>query len=860
MLGTLPRFFFYFVISVTVALAAILSLEYHKFVLQRTTFHDQEALRLSLAYKAMATDLRESIVDLHIIASSQILHDYLQDTSVENRSRVEKEFLIFTRNNRKYDQVRFIDASGKEQVRINFDGKVAEAAPLHELQDKSQRYYVQEASRLSENEIYISPLDLNIEAGKVEQPFKPEIRMATPIFGVDSQMQGVIVLNYLAFSLLDNFREHMVDSWGEPMMINPQGYWLSSPHKEDEWGFMLGSNDNFKTRFDKAWDYINSHESGAIETTDGLFVFETVRPYLPNADVDEAPTEEYVAEQYWKIVTRVLPAALEYTPFKLLKSQPVILIALLILTGILSAVLAWLRTQNIVKSRALHESKKRLAEAQRIAHVGNWVWDIPTGALNWSDEIYRIFGYGPKSIDATYEAFLAAVHPDDREMVTRKVNAALHAKTPYVIDHRIVWPDGTIRYVHERGTVQFDDKGQAVRMLGTVQDITEMALSARSLQISESRYQNLFNNMVDGYALQEAILDSNGKPCDFRYLEVNPAFERILGLKRDQVLGKTVLEILPDTEPYWLELFGEVATTGQPGRLEHYGQSFDRYFEIAATCPEHGLVAVFFADVTERKRAERQLHKYREHLEEMVAQRTAALEASNKELETFSYSIAHDLRTPLRSITSFSQILQEEAGDQLTDEQREDLQRIINSGKYMASLIDDILELARISQAEFSLETIDLSKLAQTISSNLEQLSPQRSVKVDITPNLKCRGDARLLRIVLENLLSNAWKYTSKIPEACIEFGVTTIDNENVYYVRDNGVGFDMQYAHKLFTPFGRLHDVKEFEGTGIGLVSVQSAIKRHNGKVWGQSEKGEGSTFYFTLHVFQSEESAVAV
>jgi PAS domain S-box-containing protein len=531
-----------------------------------------------------------------------------------------------------------------------------------------------------------------------------------------------------------------------------------------------------------------------------------------------------------------------------LHKRGVELIELLLLVGILSAALAWLRTNNLVKNRALRENERQLAEAQRITHMGNWAWDFSRGSLNWSEEIYRIFGRKPQPSAASYEAFLDAIHPDDRKKVVAAIDAAIIHKAPYAIDHRIVRPDGTVRFVHERGAVQIDHAGRPVRMLGTVHDITESMEAAQALRQSEVRYRNLFENMIDGYVLYETLFDDQGRPCDYRCLEVNPAFERILGLARNQAVGKTLLEIFPTIEAYWLELFGNVAVTGQSQHLERYAQPLGRYFDTTVSCPERGLVAVFFSDITERKKSEQQLRKYRDELEAKVAKRTAALEASNKELETFSYSIAHDLRTPLRSITSFSQILEQEAGPKLSEEQCEDLRRIVRAGQRMSELIDDILELARISRAKFKVETVDLSALAYNIVENLQEAQEKRSVQVDIEPNLHCKGDAALLDVIMQNLLSNAWKYTCPCAKAHIEFGETTIDNEKVYYVRDNGVGFNMQYVNKLFKPFARLHSSDEFTGTGIGLVSVLSAIQRHHGKIWAESTEGHGATFYFIL------------
>jgi light-regulated signal transduction histidine kinase (bacteriophytochrome) len=253
--------------------------------------------------------------------------------------------------------------------------------------------------------------------------------------------------------------------------------------------------------------------------------------------------------------------------------------------------------------------------------------------------------------------------------------------------------------------------------------------------------------------------------------------------------------------------------------------------------------------VTKRKQAEREVQNYRQHLEELVAERTAALEMSNKELEAFSYSIAHDLRAPLRSITGFSQILLEDTELKLNEQEQRYFQRIIAGGKHMAQLIDDILELSRISRSDYTEQIIDLSAIAQVVVDNLLQNEPARMVEVNITPHLLCKGDARLLRSALENLLDNAWKYSSKSPKALIEFGLTEINGENVHYVRDNGAGFDMRYADKLFKPFQRMHKSDEFEGTGIGLATVQRVITRHGGKVWAEAEVNHGATFYFTLN-----------
>ena len=242
-------------------------------------------------------------------------------------------------------------------------------------------------------------------------------------------------------------------------------------------------------------------------------------------------------------------------------------------------------------------------------------------------------------------------------------------------------------------------------------------------------------------------------------------------------------------------------------------------------------------DITERKRLEEDLKR---HVEELAA--------ANKELESFSYSISHDLRAPLRIMKSFSGILLEDHARELNAEGKNLLQRIEMSADKMESLIDDMLDLSKISRQEMVTSEIDLGAIAQSIFQSLRQTEPQRNIEAVAREQMKARGDERMMHIALSNLIGNAWKYSSKTPNARIEFGSMKKDSEWIYFVRDNGSGFDMKLAHKLFAPFQRLHSDSQFPGTGIGLAIVNRVIKRHGGRVWAESEVGKGSTFYFSL------------
>jgi light-regulated signal transduction histidine kinase (bacteriophytochrome) len=281
------------------------------------------------------------------------------------------------------------------------------------------------------------------------------------------------------------------------------------------------------------------------------------------------------------------------------------------------------------------------------------------------------------------------------------------------------------------------------------------------------------------------------------------------------------------------------------------GRVFPAYERADAIIDEKGdlvgLIGVI-TDITERKLAEHKIRELNASLEQRVVERTRQLEESNKELASFSYSVSHDLRAPLRGIDGFSRAIEEEYGSGLDDTGRGYLDRICSATHRMGDLIDDLRNLSMITRAEMKSETVDLSRMVRTIATELEQREPGRNVKWEIAEGLTAEGDAALLRLALDNLIGNAWKFTGKRDEALIEFGGSHQDGTDIFYIRDNGAGFDMAYGEKLFGEFQRLHTPEEFEGSGIGLATVQRVFSRHDGRIWAEGEIGRGATFYFTL------------
>ena len=267
---------------------------------------------------------------------------------------------------------------------------------------------------------------------------------------------------------------------------------------------------------------------------------------------------------------------------------------------------------------------------------------------------------------------------------------------------------------------------------------------------------------------------------------------------------------------------------------------------------EHGNPVRIIGAVTDisfQKRAEHEVRALNAALEQRVAERTARLERANKELQAFAYSVSHDLRAPLRAIDGFTQVLLDGCAARLLDEESLGyLQRVHAAAKRMGQLIEDLLSLSRVSFTELASEAVDVTALAQTVVAELREREPQRLAEVRIADSLSVRGDERLLWVAIENLLGNAWKFSAQQAQARIEVGVATEDGQRVFFVRDNGAGFDMAYAHDLFSAFRRLHTSEEFPGTGVGLATVERIIHRHGGRIWAEAAVGQGATFFFTL------------
>jgi PAS domain S-box-containing protein len=380
---------------------------------------------------------------------------------------------------------------------------------------------------------------------------------------------------------------------------------------------------------------------------------------------------------------------------------------------------------------------------------------------------------------------------------------------------------------------------EGVLTVAAIRDITRR-------QRAEKKFRGLLESAPDAMVVVDKLGIIN---------LINSQTENLFGYSRAEIVGQTIETLVPKRyrkkhTKHREDYYGEHPVRPMGVGLQLYGlrkngSEFPLEISLSPLESEEGLlVSAAIRDITERKKAEDDIQQLNLDLK----QRAAQLEAANKELESFSYSVSHDLRAPLRSIDGFSHILIEDYSGQLPPEGINYLERVRAAARRMAELIDDLLNLARVTRSPLQPKLTNLSAMVETIANEIKEENPTRNVSLSIMPDLMVNGDPHLLHIALENLMSNAWKFTSKKEHALIEFGQQNKTSERTFYIRDNGTGFDMAYVNKLFGVFQRLHSVSEFPGTGVGLATVHRIISIHGGRIWAEGEEGKGATFFFTL------------
>lgn len=502
------------------------------------------------------------------------------------------------------------------------------------------------------------------------------------------------------------------------------------------------------------------------------------------------------------------------------------------------------------------ESDRRYRDVYDIAPLAFVIWDRECRITDWNKRAEEMFGWTRE--EALGRNFFDFLIPENvRFQIKEVVEALLDERLPIKNINENLTKSGDVILCEWNNAIRYDDEGRIIGAISLALDITEQRRAEGAIQEQERFLSNIFASIQDGIGVLDTemnIVRVNstmerwfahamplvGKKCYEAYHEREAPCE-ICPTMETLDTGESAHEVVPKRGPGaeitgWFDLYSFPLFDKESGQLE-------------------GVIE-YVRDITEKKRAEDEIRKLNAELERRVNERTRELEQTNRELEAFTYSASHDLRSPLNNILGFSQILLDEYAAEMDDRGKRYVQNIRTSCLQMNQLINDLLGLAFATRAPLNKEQVDLSTLVQLVADALRENEPDRDVEFVIAPGLIVDGDLRLLRLALENLIGNAWKFTGGKEHAKVEFGMleqseterSSSGGATTYFVRDNGAGFNMEYADKLFQAFQRLHGSSEFPGTGVGLATVRRIIRRHGGTIWAEGKVGKGATFYFTL------------
>ncbi len=475
---------------------------------------------------------------------------------------------------------------------------------------------------------------------------------------------------------------------------------------------------------------------------------------------------------------------------------------------------------------------KQLQEAQGIAGMGSWEWDLASDTVSWSEQLYRIFGVTKDAFDPSYHGFLERVHPEDRALVDECVQDAHRTGRPFAFDHRVELPDGSIRMVHGRGQVVHGDDGAPIHMTGTAHDVTERREAERKLAQLAAIVQTSEDAMY--------TIETSG-----RVLTWNPGAERMFGYSAEEMKGQDLSALLPLGLEHEFRANLEACAGGAIVNFETTRRCKDgtqiqvnvRHTPLIDETGKVTAISSIVRDITEQKRADREL-----------SERTEELARSNADLEQFAHVASHDLQEPLRMVASYVQLLQRRYEGKLDSDADEFIGYAVDGARRMQSLIHDLLQYARLGRRASPPEPTDVKAVVDQAVGNLEVALAETGARISYNGLPTVVADGSQLAQLFQNLICNGIKFRRQevTPEVCIE--AQQRNGEWLFAVRDNGIGIDLAYADKIFTLLQRLHTREEYPGTGIGLSICKKIVERHGGRIWLESEPGKGTTFLFTL------------
>ena len=784
---------------------------------EQSSRNARESLNVGLARRMLQTDIGAVVSDLRFLAEHLERQRLYELNPEERQAGIALEFQVFADNKRRYDQIRLLDPRGRETVRVNFDGSAARIVAAQALQDKSERYYFPQALALEAGQIYLSPLDLNVEAGRIETPLKPTMRFATPVFDRAGAKRGVLVLNYLGEQLLSNFVNAAANIADHVQLVNGEGYWLRSPDPSLEWGQMLGTGANFARRFPQAWARIRTEDQGQFRAPGGLFTFAGLSPHQAalgalgaSGGTDDPGTER------WHIVARVPSAELAAGLLRFLRHHASLYAAMLALVSLGTWLLNLYRVRHR-QAEAQGEYERRFRRILETIGLAAVTLDRDGRVSFCNDHFLRLTGWQRSQVEGRpwVEDFVPAEHrPRLAELLGR---SATPGGLPPQLEIPVLTATGGQRLISWHNTLSRDAAGRSLGLTGIGADVTEQ-------RSAEAELRKLSRAVEQSPSI--VLITDRGGLIEY----VNPKFSEVTGYRPDEVIGRNPRFLKSgETSPEEYGQLWHTLAAGGEWRGEFHNRRKDGalYWEaasISAIRDPEGRITHFVAvkeDITERKRLESEVEARNRELA-----KTQTLAA----LGRMASMIAHDLRNPLSSVKMTLQILAKPQAEAQSDELRGiALEQI----RYMEEILSDLLTYARPDALKADWIAID--KIIETaIGITQRRLDSARvRCEVDCEPGLPTLyGDATKLRQVFSNLIANAAQATEKVADpririqARVQLGPagTGIRVE----IRDNGCGVSPEERERLFEPFY----TTRAKGTGLGLAIVKRILDQHGAEI----------------------------
>jgi PAS domain S-box-containing protein len=824
------------------------SMHYYTFyTTERNSREASENLNVDLARRMIISDISSVVSDLMFLARHIEQQQLLEAPQRVLEQRIALEFSVFAEKKQLFDQIRYLDKQGMEIVRVNYNGGKLRTVPRAELQDKASRYYFQEVMQHEKGGLYLSPLDLNIEEGKIEYPLKPMMRFATPIFDNNGVKQGAIMLNYFGDRLISNFTQAAANIADHIVLVNEQGYWLKSINRKDEWGFMFGSKKTFATEQPQAWSFITASRSGQFQTSAGLFTFNTVSPLTEArsaANSSSSSVTQVNTPGDWKIISFISSRDLSATLPLFMQKHLALYLGMLAL----ATLGAWFLAQAQYHHRrtdAQREYEQRFRHTLENIELAAIALDRSGKLTFCNDYFLRLTGWNrseivgknwldqfvPKELKGDVQAVIEGMHHPDQ--------------FPPRYENRVMARDGHQLLIAWNNTLSYDTEGNVIGVTGIGEDITEQRHAEEELR--------KLNRAVEQSPSVVMITNKQGL---IEY--VNPKFTEVSGYAPSEVIGLNPRLLKSgETTPVEYENLWHSVYRGEEWRGEFHNRkkSGELYWEsatISAIRNSDGEISHFLAvkeDITERKRLESEVEERNRELS-----KNQALAAMGR----MASMIAHDLRNPLSSVKMTLQILGKQVDEKALSETNELRQISLEQIRYMEEILSDMLTYSKPDALKPEWITID-RVIDMAINISQRKIGEfEVEISTQFHPGLPTLyGDSTKLRQVFSNLISNAAQSTDGVHKPRVTIDVMVELGASGTCIRvdicDNGGGVDPEERERLFEPFF----TTRAKGTGLGLAIVKRILDQHQATIELSPNQPQGTRVTVVLPVSpQSEQN----